>query len=183
MWNRLRNRQAGGFKFRRQQALGYFFADFFCAKAKLVFELDGTGHETQREYDAARTRWLEEGQLAVLRFSNAEVLSAPDRAVTQVGATQVTAPPKADSAKADAARADAARAETGSGRGDPDKPAKPAGPVQVTVVPGVARYHRSECILIRFLGEGDLETMSKQEAVAAGLTACRACQPDQLPDG
>jgi len=114
--------------------------------------------------------------------------AAPDRAVTQVGATQVTAPPKADSAKADAARADAARAdaaraETGSGRGDPDKPAKPAGPVQVTVVPGVARYHRSECILIRFLGEGDLETMSKQEAVAAGLTACRACQPDQLPDG
>ena len=50
------------------------------------------------------------------------------------------------------------------------------------MVPGVARYHRSECILIRFLGEGDLETMPKQQAVAAGLIACRACQPDQLPD-
>ena len=50
------------------------------------------------------------------------------------------------------------------------------------MVPGVARYHRSECILIRFLGEGDLEILSKQEAVANGLVACRACQPDQLPD-
>ena len=50
------------------------------------------------------------------------------------------------------------------------------------MVPGVARYHRSECILIRFLGQGDLEIMSKQEAVAASLLACRACQPDQLPD-
>ena len=51
-----------------------------------------------------------------------------------------------------------------------------------TVVPGVPRYHRSECILIRFLGEDDLELMSKQEAISTGLTACRACQPDQLPD-
>ena len=50
------------------------------------------------------------------------------------------------------------------------------------MVPGVSRYHRSECILIRFLGDGDLETMTKQEAVAAKLVACRACQPDQLGD-
>jgi hypothetical protein len=50
------------------------------------------------------------------------------------------------------------------------------------VVPGVARYHRPECILIRFLGEDDLETMPKQQAVSDGLAACRACQPDELPD-
>ena len=78
--------------------------------------------------------------------------------------------------------ADAATDETGADGAAPGKPAKPAGPVQVTVVPGVARYHRSECILIRFLGEDDLETMPKQQAVADGLIACRACQPDELPD-
>jgi hypothetical protein len=50
----------------------------------------------------------------------------------------------------------------------------------VTVVPGVARYHRSECILIRFLGAGDLEIMTRQEAEEAKFAACRACQPDQL---
>ncbi len=54
------------------------------------------------------------------------------------------------------------------------------GRVNVTVVPGVARYHRSECILIRFLGPGDLETMSRQEAGEAKFVPCRACQPDQL---
>jgi hypothetical protein len=52
--------------------------------------------------------------------------------------------------------------------------------VDVTVVPGVARYHRSECILIRFLGAGDLEIMSRQEAEEAKFVPCRACQPDQL---
>jgi hypothetical protein len=50
----------------------------------------------------------------------------------------------------------------------------------VTVVPGVARYHRSECILIRFLGAGDLDIMTRQEAEEAKFAACRACQPDQI---
>jgi hypothetical protein len=61
-------------------------------------------------------------------------------------------------------------------------PAGTAGPgrVEVTVVPGVARYHRRECILIRFLGAGDLEIMTRQEAEEAKFAACRACQPDLL---
>jgi hypothetical protein len=51
----------------------------------------------------------------------------------------------------------------------------------VTVVPGVPRYHNATCILIRFMGEGDLETMTLAAARAAGCTPCRACLPDQ-PD-
>ncbi|HEY5989968.1 MAG TPA: hypothetical protein VIV12_26820 [Streptosporangiaceae bacterium] len=50
---------------------------------------------------------------------------------------------------------------------------------EVAVVPGVARYHRRGCILIRFMGDTDLETMSRQAAEQAGCMACRACQPDQ----
>ena len=50
----------------------------------------------------------------------------------------------------------------------------------MTVVPGVARYHRSGCILIRFLGQDDLEVMTRQAAEEAEFVACRACQPDQL---
>ena len=49
------------------------------------------------------------------------------------------------------------------------------------MVPGVARYHRSRCILIRFLGADDLEIMTRQEAEEAKFMACRACLPDQ-PD-
>jgi hypothetical protein len=48
----------------------------------------------------------------------------------------------------------------------------------VTVVPGIGRYHRSECILIRFLGEEDLEIMTTQAAQAAGAVPCKACRPD-----
>jgi len=49
---------------------------------------------------------------------------------------------------------------------------------QVTVVPGVPRYHRANCILIRFMGDDDLQRMSLAAATDAGCTPCRACQPD-----
>jgi hypothetical protein len=50
---------------------------------------------------------------------------------------------------------------------------------EVTVVPGVPRYHRRGCILIRFLSDGDLETTTRREAQAAGSVPCKACQPDK----
>ena len=52
---------------------------------------------------------------------------------------------------------------------------------EVTVVPGVARYHRRGCILIRFLSDGDLEVVTRREAEATGSVPCKACQPDK-PD-
>ncbi len=55
---------------------------------------------------------------------------------------------------------------------------------QVTVVPGVPRYHRRGCILIRFLSDGDLEISTRRAAEAAGLVPCKACQPDKpVPAG
>jgi hypothetical protein len=50
---------------------------------------------------------------------------------------------------------------------------------EVTIVPGVARYHRRGCILIRFLSDGDLETMTRRAAEATGSVPCKACQPDK----
>lgn len=49
---------------------------------------------------------------------------------------------------------------------------------QVTVVPGVPRYHEQNCILIRFMDDGDVQKMTVREAAEAGCTPCRACQPD-----
>jgi hypothetical protein len=51
--------------------------------------------------------------------------------------------------------------------------------MEVTVVPGVPRYHTADCILIRFMGENDLERTTLAAAAASGCTPCRACQPDQ----
>ena len=48
-------------RFSRQKVLGKYIADFYCAEAKLVIELDGSQHFTEdgKQYDAERTRFLE----------------------------------------------------------------------------------------------------------------------------
>ena len=74
LWGRLRSRQVGGFKFRRQHPLGPYIADFYRAEAKLVVELDGGIHRGQREDDAIRTAQFEAFRYRVLRFSNDQVL-------------------------------------------------------------------------------------------------------------
>jgi hypothetical protein len=46
-------------------------------------------------------------------------------------------------------------------------------------VPGIARYHTADCILIRFLSADDLEVMTLQAAEQSGCVPCRACRPEQ----
>ena len=62
-------------RFIRQKILGKYIVDFYCAKAKLVIELDGSQHyEEQGEiHDAERTKYLGKFGVKVLRFSNYEV--------------------------------------------------------------------------------------------------------------
>lgn len=62
-------------RFQRQKAIGDYIADFYCAKARLVVELDGGGHYRveQTEKDMVRTADLERMDLLVLRFSNLDV--------------------------------------------------------------------------------------------------------------
>jgi very-short-patch-repair endonuclease len=71
VWSRLRGRQVGGYKFRRQVPLGPYFADFFCPLARLVVEIDGAGHEAER--DDRKTAWLEREGYRVLRFLASDV--------------------------------------------------------------------------------------------------------------
>lgn len=54
VWRKLRNRRFGHAKFRRQQPLDCYVADFFCAAARLVIELDGDSHMGKEERDAIR---------------------------------------------------------------------------------------------------------------------------------
>jgi cyclase len=64
-----------GFKFRRQHPLGIYIADFYCHKAKLVIEIDGSVHDPEeiKDYDKERQRSLEEDGLKVIRFKNDEI--------------------------------------------------------------------------------------------------------------
>jgi very-short-patch-repair endonuclease len=78
LWFELRDRRLAGAKFRRQVPLGRYVADFACARARLIVELDGGQHAEQVARDAARTRWLEQRGYRVLRFWNDQVLSEMD---------------------------------------------------------------------------------------------------------
>ena len=62
-------------RFQRQKAIGNYIADFYCAKARLIVELDGSGHFSaeQIERDKQRTKELEAMNLVVLRISNLDV--------------------------------------------------------------------------------------------------------------
>ena len=51
LWELLKARRCGGYKFRRQHSIGPYIADFYCKAAKLVVELDGSIHEATAEYD------------------------------------------------------------------------------------------------------------------------------------
>ncbi len=62
-------------RFQRQKAIGDYIADFYCAKAKLVIELDGGGYYStdQTEKDARRTSDLQRQGVEVLRVSNLDI--------------------------------------------------------------------------------------------------------------
>ena len=62
-------------KWYRQRSVDRFIVDFFCFKARLVIELDGSQHYTEdgMEYDSIRTDILEKYNLEMLRFTNLEV--------------------------------------------------------------------------------------------------------------
>ena len=59
-------------QFRRQYVIGDFIVDFYCHKARLVVELDGSQHyeDTGIHSDQIRTQTLEKRGLLVLRIPN-----------------------------------------------------------------------------------------------------------------
>jgi very-short-patch-repair endonuclease len=67
-------------RFLRQRVIDNFIADFYCAKASLVVEVDGFSHYTQstQKYDRSRTEILNLYGLTVIRFTNDEVMKSFD---------------------------------------------------------------------------------------------------------
>ena len=73
LWHYLRNKQLGGYKFRRQQPFGPYIADFACLSQKLLIELDGSQHAEQKAHDEKRDAFLRQAGYRVLRFWNNDV--------------------------------------------------------------------------------------------------------------
>jgi len=73
LWQELRGRRLNGIKFRRQVPVGRFVADFLCADAMLIIEVDGSQHADSAN-DVNRTDELNQLGFRVLRFWNDDVI-------------------------------------------------------------------------------------------------------------
>ncbi len=73
VWQRLRNRELDGLKFRRQHVIGRFIVDFVCIEKKLIIELDGGQHAITQD-DAKRTEYLNMKGYKVIRFWDHDIL-------------------------------------------------------------------------------------------------------------
>ena len=77
LWAKIRMKQLKGYQFYRQKPIGDYIVDFFCPRAKLVIEVDGSQHFSgeMAEYDRIRDEYLSGLGLRVLRFTNTDVLT------------------------------------------------------------------------------------------------------------
>lgn len=96
LWSALRGRRLNGAKFRRQQPIGTFIADFVCQESRLIVEADG-GHHAECLGDERRTAFLEGAGYRVLRFWNNDILNNLD-GVAEAIANALSAPHPAQAA-------------------------------------------------------------------------------------
>lgn len=86
LWTKIRMRQLKGHQFYRQKPVGDYIVDFFCPRAKLAIEVDGSHHLVGEtiEYDSIRNEYLSSLGLRVLRFTNTDVLAHIERVVESI---------------------------------------------------------------------------------------------------
>lgn len=75
LWSRIRGKQLKGCQFYRQKIVGNYIADFYCAKADVVIEVDGGQHYSGegKMKDRERDNFMASIGLKILRFSDREV--------------------------------------------------------------------------------------------------------------
>jgi len=83
LWRLLRSRQLRGAKFRRQQPIGPFIADFVCQQHWLIVEADG-GQHAESIIDDRRTAFVESKGYRVLRFWNNDIFENEEGVLTSI---------------------------------------------------------------------------------------------------
>ena len=84
LWRHLSNGQLGGHKFRRQSVIGWFIADFLCARKGLIVEVDGDTHDERK--DRLRDDVLARHGFRVVRVGNFDVMSNIDGVLAHIAA-------------------------------------------------------------------------------------------------
>jgi len=83
LWEHLRGKKIG-VKFRRQHIIESYIPDFVALSIKLIVEVDGGIHITQKKEDAARTKWLNFIGYSVIRFKNEEVENEIEKVLEKI---------------------------------------------------------------------------------------------------
>ena len=81
LWHLLRNRRFVNYKFRRQEPIDHYIADFVCYSARLIVEADGSQH-AEPDYDLTRDAYLR-----AQGFWNHDILARPDSVADAIWAT------------------------------------------------------------------------------------------------
>ena len=83
LWSKINMKQLNGCIFYRQKPIGGYIADFYCRKAKLVIEVDGSQHFSDEsiKYDKVRDEYMRNAGLTILRFTNNEITNNIDGVV------------------------------------------------------------------------------------------------------
>ena len=86
LWSRVRRKQLQGHQFYRQKIIGNYIVDFYCPKAKLVIEIDGSQHyeDEHIKKDNVRDDYLREQRLTVLRLSDRDVFDNLDGVIERI---------------------------------------------------------------------------------------------------
>ena len=84
LWQKIRGRQLGNIKFRRQYVIGNYIADFAAPEIHLIIELDGGQHTERQLYDQQRSLFLQSQGYRVLRFWNHDVLQRTDAVLAEI---------------------------------------------------------------------------------------------------
>lgn len=85
LWKYIRSNQLG-YKFRRQFSIGNFVADFYCHELKLIIELDGWTHDSQKTKtrDLRKQQFFESKGYTVTRLTNEEIYGDPEKFVAHI---------------------------------------------------------------------------------------------------
>ena len=86
LWFFLRANRLSFLKFRRQQVIENFIVDFYCAKYKLIIEIDGDEHFTEEHkiYDNERSKILSVKGYKILRYTNREIANWIDTVLEDI---------------------------------------------------------------------------------------------------
>ncbi|HEY5107226.1 MAG TPA: endonuclease domain-containing protein [Caulobacteraceae bacterium] len=95
LWQRLRERHPSRPVIRRQHPIGPYVADFYCSTARLVIEIDGSGHadQAQREHNRRRDAYMERLGYRVIRCLAADVMKDADAVAQDIFDSALAPPP------------------------------------------------------------------------------------------